>query len=137
MDANLLSFISKLPTTTPRMEHFGRKVDDAIDQITRRLPDLPEDKQRSLGIFMQHMDIPSFTDVELRAAATRRLDLLISNTNETLPIYFTEEQNLFDTGSYHIHKVLRGLGLTKHQIDYMMSRKSRRPSYIRRVMGDY
>lgn len=134
MDENLLSFISKLPKDTPRLEHFGRKVDDAINQITKRLPDLPVEKQRALGIFMQHMNIPSFTNEELLSAANRRLDLLISNTNETLPIYITEEDGFFDTGTYRIQKQLLSLGLSKNQIDYMMSRLSRQPSYIRRVM---
>lgn len=135
MDQIFLSYISKLPKyeQAPLM-YEGRKVDDAITQIRRRLPSLNEEKQRALGIFMQHMNIPSFTDQELLSAASRRLDLLISNTNETLPVYIEEEQGFYDTGSYEIKRRLNKLGLTQTQINFMMSRLSRNPTYIRRAM---
>jgi hypothetical protein len=134
MDQDLLSFISKLPTYSEPIKHYGRKVDDAVDQIAKRLPTLAIEKQKALGIFMQHMNIPSFTNAELLAAANKRIDLLISNTNEHLPTYIDEEQGFFDTGSYQINKRLSSLGLSSNQINFMLSRLSRNPSYIRRVM---
>lgn len=135
MDQALLSFISKLPQYQPEpLKYEGRKVDDAVLQIKKRLPNLQDDKQKALGIFLQHTNIPSFTNEELLAAADRRLDLLVANTNETLPTYIEEEQGFYDTGSYSIKKRLAQLGLNQNHINFMMSRLSRNPSYIRRVM---
>lgn len=134
MDDHFLSFLSKLPKHQEELKYEGRKVDDAVDQISKLLPDLSKDKQIALGIFMQHMSISSFTKQELASAATRRLDLLISNTNEKLPAYIGEEQGFFDTGSYQIKRRMNSLGLSQNQINFMMSRLSKTPSYIRRVM---
>lgn len=125
MEEDILSFLNKLPNLDAQLQVSGIRVNESIARVVKRLPNIEPSKQRSLGIFLQHTDLSLFTDKELVAVATKRIDLIGPDPNETLGITITREQGLYDTGSLRAPNQLFRLGLSGTQLNYLIARSSR------------
>jgi hypothetical protein len=134
---HIITFLNKLdPAINKRpLRYGGQQVISHQKEISRRLPDLPQNKQISLGIFTQHYSLNRFTDEELRAIASLRLEIIDNNVNETLPKYIKPESNFYDSGSYRVGTQLAKVGLSNLQINYSIARSAKTVDAVIRELG--
>lgn len=134
---HIISFLNKLDSAINRrpLRYGGQKVISHQEELSRRLPNLPQHKIVSLSIFTQHYSLNRFTDDELIAIASLKLEIINNNVNETLPTYIKPEFNFYDSGSYRVAIQLSRVGLSSLQINYSVARSAKTVDAIIKELG--
>jgi len=103
----------------------GTKVEKALKDIQKRLPELDQPKQALLAILLQHQSLTRFTDQELKRVSELRLELLDNNVNETPVRAIKSNMGFYDTGSYRVNTQLAKANVNSNHLNYLIASRTK------------
>lgn len=125
MNEEIYTFLDKINPLRENqpLRAGGTIIDNNVKYLSKFLPSLPPHKIYLLAVLLQHQTIQVFTKDELIAVSNLRLELLTDYSNASVTSIISNEDPLFDTGSYRINRVISSKGIPSSQVNYMNARK--------------
>ncbi|MEI2423151.1 hypothetical protein V6O07_22940 [Arthrospira platensis SPKY2] len=133
MNTIIFDLINKIDylTRIPKKIEIGSKLArEQYIELTRRFPDMQEDKRLGIANLLQDYNLRDFTDEELITLSNLKLELLFHNPNQKVEKQILYGNKLFDSGSIRVYSLLYKNNINFENLEYLRAINASTPINI-------